>query len=90
MNSDVTKKMSFLICGHAQSGKTSLAEAILFKCGVTTRLGSVQDGNSICDYEEDERERKSSINLAVLNAKYKEMNLQFIDISGILCPLSNL
>ncbi len=84
MNSDVTKKMSFLICGHAQSGKTSLAEAILFKCGVTTRLGSVQDGNSICDYEEDERERKSSINLAVLNAKYKEMNLQFIDIPGYL------
>jgi len=84
MNSDVTKKINFLICGHAQSGKTSFAEAILFKCGATTRLGSVQDESSICDYEEDEKERKSSINLAVLNANYKEFNLQFVDTPGYL------
>lgn len=82
MNSDLTKKRTFLLSGHAQSGKTSLAEAILFKCGATTRLGSVDKGTSLSDYEDDEKERKSSINLSVLNAQYKGNSLQFIDVPG--------
>jgi len=84
MNSDLSKKRTFLICGHAQSGKTSLAEALLFKCKATTRLGSVDQGTSLSDYEEDEKDRKSSINLAVLNANYKGNFLQFIDTPGYL------
>ncbi len=82
MNSDLMKKKTFILCGHAQSGKTSLAESILFKCGATSRLGKVDNQTSISDYEDDEKERKSSINLAVLGAKHKGNSLQFIDTPG--------
>jgi len=84
MSNDVTKKKTFLLCGHAQSGKTSLAEAILFKCGATSRLGSVANGTSISDYEDDEKDRQSSINLSVLGANYKGNSLQFVDTPGYL------
>ena len=84
MGSDLMKKKTFLLCGHAQSGKTSLVESILFKCGATTRLGKVNDKTSTSDYEDDEKERKSSINLAVLSADYKGNSLQFIDTPGYL------
>ena len=78
------KKRTFLICGHAQSGKTSIAEAILFKCNSVNRLGSVDNETSVSDYEEDEKKRKSSINLSILNANYKGNSLQFIDAPGYL------
>ncbi len=84
MESSLAKKKIFLLCGHAQGGKTTLGEALLFKCGATTRLGKVDDGTTLSDYEEDEKERKSSINLSVLNAKYKDNILQFIDTPGYL------
>jgi elongation factor G len=84
MSNDVMKKKTFLLCGHAQSGKTSLAEAILFKCQANNRLGSVSDGTSISDYEDDEKDRQSSINLSVLGADYKGNSLKFIDTPGYL------
>jgi len=84
MSSEIMKKKTFLICGHAQSGKTSLAESLLFKSGAVTRLGSVDAGNSVSDYEDDEKERKSSINLSVLHTDYKGYSLQFIDVPGYL------
>ena len=84
MRSDLAKKRVFLLCGHANSGKTTLAENILFKCGATTRLGKVEDGTTLSDYEEDEKNRKSSINLSVLHANHKGNFLQFIDTPGYL------
>lgn len=84
MTSGLSKKRTFIICGHAQSGKTSVAEAILYKSGATSRLGSVVAGTSTSDYEDDEKERKSSINLSVLSANYKGNSLQFIDTPGYL------
>lgn len=84
MGSDLSKKKTFLLCGHAHSGKTSLADAILFKIKAVTRLGKVDDGTSISDYEEDEKERKSSINLSVLNGEHKGFSLQFVDAPGYL------
>jgi elongation factor G len=84
MGRDLAKKRIFLLCGHAQSGKTSLAESLLFKSKATTRLGKVVDNTTVSDYEEDEKERKSSINLAVLNVDYKGNALQFVDAPGYL------
>ncbi|MCD6583186.1 MAG: elongation factor G [Candidatus Omnitrophica bacterium] len=84
MLQDLEKRKTFLLCGHAQTGKTSLAEAILYQCGVTSRLGKVEEGTTVSDYEEDEKERKSSINLSVVNAHYKDSYLQFIDTPGYL------
>ncbi|MCP4652877.1 MAG: elongation factor G [Candidatus Omnitrophica bacterium] len=84
MRDDLTKKKVFMLCGHAQSGKTSLAEGILFKSGAIPRLGRVEEANTVSDYEDDEKNRASSINLAVVNAQYKENFLQIIDAPGYL------
>jgi elongation factor G len=84
MREDLTKKRIFLLSGHAQSGKTSISEAILFKCGASNRLGKVEEGTTISDYEEDEKQRKSSINMSVLYADHKGNFLQFIDVPGYL------
>ena len=53
------------IAGHANVGKTSLGEAILFKAGVTNRLGSIEKETSILDYMKYEKERKLSVSLSV-------------------------
>jgi elongation factor G len=84
MKTDLSKKRVFMLCGDAQSGKTSLSEAILFKTQTIKNLGSVAAGTTISDYEEDEKERKSSINLSVLRAEYIGTSLQFIDTPGYL------
>ena len=46
------------LIGHRGSGKTSLAEALLFEAGIVNRLGSVQDGSTVLDFEDDERDRQ--------------------------------
>ncbi len=51
------------LCGHGDAGKTSLAEAMLFNAGVSTRQGSVTDGSTISDYDADEKDRGHSIDL---------------------------
>lgn len=84
MQEDLKKKRTFLLCGHAQAGKSTLTEAVFFKCGVTKRLGKVDEQTTISDYEEDEKQRKSSINLSVLRGDYKGNLLQFIDTPGYL------
>lgn len=84
MRNDLAKKRTFILCGHAQSGKTSLAEAILFKCKAINRLGKIDEGTTTSDYEDDEKNRKSSINLSVLNCEHKGNFLQFIDTPGHL------
>ncbi len=49
------------LVGHSASGKTTLGEALLFKAGVTTRLGNVEDGSSVLDFDDESRERKHSV-----------------------------
>ncbi|MBN2482954.1 MAG: elongation factor G [Candidatus Omnitrophica bacterium] len=84
MSVDLRQKFTFLLCGHAQTGKTSLAESLLYTSGASSRLGKVDDGTSVSDYEDDEKERKSSINLSVLSAEGKGYSFQFIDVPGYL------
>ncbi|RKY28946.1 MAG: elongation factor G [Candidatus Omnitrophota bacterium] len=84
MKEDLSKKKVFVISGHAQSGKTSLTEALLYKTGVTSRLGKVEEGNTLSDYSEDEIERKSSINASFFNLTHKGFFFQFIDTPGYL------
>lgn len=79
---DVNNKRNFVLLGHAQSGKTSLSEAILAHCKATSRKGAVIEGNTVSDYSFDEIERKSSINLSLLFADYKGSRIQIIDTPG--------
>ncbi|MDD5565820.1 MAG: elongation factor G [Candidatus Omnitrophica bacterium] len=75
-------KRSIILLGHAQSGKTSLSEALLHACKATTRKGAVADGTTVSDYSPDEIERKSSINSGLLYCDYKESRIQIIDAPG--------
>ena len=70
------------LAGHGGSGKTSLTEAMLFNAGATTRLGSVDDGNTVSDYREEEIEHRISMNLTPLHFEWNEQNLHVIDTPG--------
>ena len=79
---ETENKRSFIVLGHAQSGKTTLAEAMLYFSKATARKGSVAEGTTTSDYSFDEIERKSSINSGFLFCDYKENRLQIIDAPG--------
>jgi len=68
--------------GHGGSGKTSIAEAMLFNGKVTTRLGKVDDGSSSFDFEPEEIKRKISINSAYHHCDWKKHYINIIDTPG--------
>ena len=70
------------LVGHRGSGKTSLAEAILFESGVTNRLGKADDGSTVCDFEADEQERGMSIGAAVTSFEHDGRKVNMIDTPG--------
>ncbi len=70
------------LVGHGGSGKTSLAEAILFKTGATRRLGSVSDKSSHLDYADDEKDKGCSIDSAVSYVDYQGTRINLIDTPG--------
>jgi elongation factor G len=70
------------LIGHSGCGKTSLAEALLFKAGVTNRLGSVQDKTSILDWSEEEKEKGSSFDSAVCHLAHKDVHVNIVDTPG--------
>ncbi|HTZ11357.1 MAG TPA: elongation factor G, partial [Candidatus Margulisiibacteriota bacterium] len=79
---DANNKRNFILLGHAQSGKTTLSESILYSCKATTRKGSTLDGTTVSDYSFDEIERKSSINSSLLYCNYQGIRIQMIDSPG--------
>ncbi len=79
---DAKNKRNFILLGHAQCGKTSLTESILYFCKATNRKGTVADGTTVSDYSHDEIERKSSINSGFAFCDYKGTRLQIIDAPG--------
>ncbi len=70
------------LVGHRGSGKTSLAEAILFESGVLKRLGKADDGSTVCDFEADEQERGMSIGAAVTSFEHDGRKVNMIDTPG--------
>lgn len=68
--------------GHGGSGKTTLAESVLFASGAITRIGDVQQGNTVTDFDEDEIKRKISINCAIATVNWKGGEVSFIDTPG--------
>jgi elongation factor G len=71
-----------LIAGHGASGKTSLADAMLFASKTVTRLGAVADGSSFSDFEKEEKEHKHSIYSCILHADYNGKRINLIDSPG--------
>jgi len=70
------------IVGSGSTGKTQLAEAVLFSAKATDRLGQVDSGNTVCDYNPDEIERKISINSAIAFCEWKDKKINIIDTPG--------
>jgi len=70
------------IVGHSSAGKTTLGEAILFKTGVTTRLGSVDDGTSLLDCDEESKDRRHSTESSVFHVEHDGKLLNFVDTPG--------
>ncbi len=70
------------LIGHRGSGKTSLHEALLFEAGAVNRLGSVDEGTTVSDHEEDERRRGHSINACVTCFEHDEREINLIDTPG--------
>ena len=70
------------LIGHTGSGKTSLAEAMLHKAGATTRLGSVNDGTSVLDFTDEEKEKRSSYYSATCYLTHVGTHLNIIDTPG--------
>ncbi|MCX5701051.1 MAG: elongation factor G [Candidatus Omnitrophica bacterium] len=75
-------KRNLILLGHAQSGKTTLAESMLYFCKATNRKGRVEDGTTLSDYSFDEIEKKHSINLSLLFCDYQGNRIQIIDEPG--------
>ena len=71
------------LVGHSSAGKTTLGEAILLKAGVTNRLGSVDDGSSMLDHDDESRERKHSVDSAAFHIEYNGKLLNFVDTPGM-------
>ena len=68
--------------GHGASGKTSLVEGILFKAGATKRLGCVDEGTSVSDFDSEEKERKTTIDSSVLHCNWQNKEINVIDTPG--------
>jgi len=67
---------------HGGAGKTSLAEAMLFDTKATTRLGRVEDGNTVCDFDPDEVKRRISVNAAIAPIEWRDAKINLIDSPG--------
>jgi elongation factor G len=70
------------LIGHRGSGKTSLHEAMLFEAGVVNRLGKVEDGSTVSDFEPDEQERQLSIGATVASFEHDGRKINLIDTPG--------
>ena len=70
------------VVGHGKTGKTSLLEACLFNSGVSKRLGKVDDGTSVLDYEAEEGKRKMTIGDSLAVTEWKNAKINFIDTPG--------
>ncbi len=72
------------LLGHGGSGKTSLAEALLYWAKETDRLGKTSEGNTVCDYDLEEIKREMSISASVAPVFYDNKKINFIDTPGYL------
>lgn len=70
------------LIGHGGSGKTTLTEAMLFTTGITDRKGSVEDGNTVSDFDKEEISRKVSINTTTIPVEWENMKYNFLDTPG--------
>ncbi len=83
MNEYTTEKIrNIVLLGHGSSGKTSLAEAMLFQSGAVNRMGRVEDGTTVADFDEEEIRRKISLSLSLAPCEWKKHKVNVLDTPG--------
>src|SRR5260370_29592143 len=70
------------LVGHRAAGKTSLADALLHKAGAVDRRGSVDDGTSVSDYDDEEKKRHFSIDTSLLHLEHNGKQVHLLDAPG--------
>src|SRR6266542_3001503 len=70
------------VVGHRGTGKTSLVEALLFQAGATNRLGTVESGSTVSDWDEDEQRRKMSLSASICHLEWQGRKINLIDTPG--------
>ena len=70
------------VVGHRGTGKTSLVEAMLFQAGATNRLGTVEQGTTVADWEEDEHRRQMSLSASLCHLDWQGTKVNLIDTPG--------
>jgi elongation factor G len=76
------KIRNVVVVGHGSTGKTSLVEALLFLAKATERLGKVDDGTSVTDFDPEEQRRKHTINASLAPLEWKDYKVNLIDAPG--------
>lgn len=77
-----TNLRNVALVGHGDSGKTQLVSALLYTAGMVNRLGKVDDGTSVTDYDEEEIQRRFSISAALAYAEWGKTKINFVDTPG--------
>src|SRR5438067_11430977 len=70
------------VVGHRGTGKTSLVEAMLFQAGATNRLGTVEAGSTVSDWDDDEQKRQMSLAASICHVEWQGRKINLIDAPG--------
>ncbi|MCK4240278.1 MAG: elongation factor G [Candidatus Atribacteria bacterium] len=81
---DISKARNIALVGHGDSGKTSLAEAMLYDSGMINRLGNIEQGNTTTDYDPREIKKGITINSSLAYLNWKDRTINIIDTPGYL------
>ncbi|WP_326907389.1 elongation factor G [Sedimentibacter sp. MB31-C6] len=79
---NIDKIRNVALIGHGSCGKTAFTEALLYITKVTNRLGKVEDGNTISDFDKEEKDRQFSIGTSIIPVEYENTKINFLDTPG--------
>ncbi len=82
MPEDPAKLRNVAVVGHRGSGKTTLVEAMLYASGAINRMGSIADGNTVSDWDDEERRRGMSISASLCHASWEGVRVNLLDTPG--------
>lgn len=82
-NYQTSEIKNVVLVGSSKSGKTTLAECMMFEGGVTTRMGTVEDKNTVSDFHEVEHERQNSVFSSIMHTEWRGTKINIIDTPGL-------
>ena len=82
MSHEPGKIRNVAVVGHRGTGKTSLVEAMLFQAGATNRLGAIEAGSTVSDWDEDEQKRSMSLSGSLIHLEWQDRKINLVDTPG--------